>query len=290
MDDTDCEIIKTLYRDGRHSYEDLAKRIDLTGNSVRKRIQSMVDRGIFKFCLIINPTLFGYHIDIAFFEKTGDQSEPMLKNLGNIEEIMFILNFIGDSLVVVFLYKDEKEKRDVLEKITKKLQSAGLSFVFSYPKPSKEFKIRDIDYKIIQNLREDPRKSIHQLSSELQSSTKTIQKRLKNLISEDIIFPTIILQPSVMENIIPYYLIIDLGNSQMVTNFGLNGDPIKFFYKQRIPNTSLYIAQLYGHSWKDVDNTLRQLKKNEKIRSLSYLFPSKIFFFDNYSQKLWMEK
>jgi Lrp/AsnC family leucine-responsive transcriptional regulator len=45
MDDTDKEIIEILKQDGRATYSDIGKRVELSEGAVRKRIKALVDSG-----------------------------------------------------------------------------------------------------------------------------------------------------------------------------------------------------------------------------------------------------
>ena len=48
MDDTDKTIIEILKHDGRATYSEIGKRINLSEGAVRKRIKSLVDSGVIK--------------------------------------------------------------------------------------------------------------------------------------------------------------------------------------------------------------------------------------------------
>jgi DNA-binding Lrp family transcriptional regulator len=45
MDDVDKTIIEILKHDGRATYSNIGKRIDLSEGAVRKRIKALVDAG-----------------------------------------------------------------------------------------------------------------------------------------------------------------------------------------------------------------------------------------------------
>ena len=56
IDDTNKEIIKKLL-DGRKAFSAIADELDITENTVRSRVNKMVDEGILKISGLVDPTL-----------------------------------------------------------------------------------------------------------------------------------------------------------------------------------------------------------------------------------------
>ncbi|WP_110928919.1 Lrp/AsnC family transcriptional regulator [Bacillus massiliglaciei] len=67
IDETDKKILDILHEDGRISYTELAKRVDLSRVAVQARINSLVEKEVIeKFTAVINPAKIGVHVS-AFF-------------------------------------------------------------------------------------------------------------------------------------------------------------------------------------------------------------------------------
>jgi Lrp/AsnC family leucine-responsive transcriptional regulator len=67
IDEMDEKIISILHEDGRISYTDLGKRVDLSRVAVQTRINNLVEKGVIeKFTAVINPAKVGIHVS-AFF-------------------------------------------------------------------------------------------------------------------------------------------------------------------------------------------------------------------------------
>lgn len=68
IDDTDRKILACLSEDGRMSYADIGKRLNLSRVSIRERVQQMMKNGVIeKFSVVINSELAGKSVS-AFFE------------------------------------------------------------------------------------------------------------------------------------------------------------------------------------------------------------------------------
>lgn len=67
IDEIDKKIISILHEDGRISYTDLGKRVDLSRVAVQSRINNLMENGVIeKFTAVIDPTKIGIHVS-AFF-------------------------------------------------------------------------------------------------------------------------------------------------------------------------------------------------------------------------------
>lgn len=66
IDDIDFEILEELHKDGRATYNEIGDRLDITGNTVRRRMDELRDEGIIdKFTVLTNPSALDY-LSVAF--------------------------------------------------------------------------------------------------------------------------------------------------------------------------------------------------------------------------------
>ena len=65
LDETDKQILSILHEEGRVSYTDLGKRVNLSRVAVQHRIQHLLDAGVIeKFTAVINPAKIGRHVSV----------------------------------------------------------------------------------------------------------------------------------------------------------------------------------------------------------------------------------
>ncbi|MBY8911642.1 Lrp/AsnC family transcriptional regulator [Bacillus sp. YC2] len=67
LDETDKNILSILHEEGRISYTDLGKRVNLSRVAVQNRIQHLMEAGVIeKFTAVINPAKIGHHVSVFF--------------------------------------------------------------------------------------------------------------------------------------------------------------------------------------------------------------------------------
>ncbi|RYM05510.1 Lrp/AsnC family transcriptional regulator [Sporolactobacillus sp. THM7-7] len=101
MDDIDRKILKCLTEDGRMSYVDIGKRLNLSRVSVRERVQQMVKKGIIeKFSVVINSELTGKAVS-AFFEVECEPSAllSVAHSLANNPNVASCYQMTGPSVL-----------------------------------------------------------------------------------------------------------------------------------------------------------------------------------------------
>src|SRR4051812_2708522 len=68
IDDTDRKILQLLIENGRMSYVDIGKELNLSRVSIRERVNQLTENGIIeKFTVVINSDKVGKSVS-AFFE------------------------------------------------------------------------------------------------------------------------------------------------------------------------------------------------------------------------------
>ena len=66
LDETDKKILKVLHENGRATYNDIGEQLNITGNTVRRRMDRMQEEGaIRKFTALTDPAKLDY-LTVAF--------------------------------------------------------------------------------------------------------------------------------------------------------------------------------------------------------------------------------
>ena len=117
LDETDKEILKQLQTDGRKSYRQIAKELDLSVGTITNRIQKLQDKGIIKgFQLQIDYTKLGYNIEtIIELDLNGKIEELANKYPDNIISAHKTTGQYDGILITRF--KDTTELNTFLKKI-----------------------------------------------------------------------------------------------------------------------------------------------------------------------------
>ena len=86
LDNTDHQIIKQLQQDGRKSYRQIAKELNLSVGTITNRVQKLKQEGIIKgFQLELDYGLLGYTIETVIgLDATGNVDDLISKYHDNI--------------------------------------------------------------------------------------------------------------------------------------------------------------------------------------------------------------
>ena len=118
MDNTDQTIIEILKRDGRATYSDIGKRIDLSEGAIRKRIKSLVETGVIRrFTIKVGLTEGAEAIALLSVDPSlpTSQLSQALKQFSNVETVYEITGEYDIAVIISGL--NITEVNECLEKI-----------------------------------------------------------------------------------------------------------------------------------------------------------------------------
>jgi Lrp/AsnC family transcriptional regulator for asnA, asnC and gidA len=65
LDDVDRRLIELLAGNGRSSNVALARELDITESTVRKRLDRLFSSGVVRVIAVTDPLILGYHVDVV---------------------------------------------------------------------------------------------------------------------------------------------------------------------------------------------------------------------------------
>jgi len=100
LDKFDRKIIKELDENARKPLSEISKKVGLSRDAIRNRIQKLVDKKIIlAFKPIFNPPNFGYpivnYVCISLYNPTEEQEKEFVKFLKNNKYVTYIASLIG---------------------------------------------------------------------------------------------------------------------------------------------------------------------------------------------------
>lgn len=117
VDQTDIEIIRNLW-DGRTPYSDIAKKVGLTTNTVRNRVNRMLEKGTLQIISLVNPEAIEGHSS-AFM---GFKIHPQKINSA-LDQIIKLRGVVGAAAVsgrfdimAVVMFNNEYSINNFVEK------------------------------------------------------------------------------------------------------------------------------------------------------------------------------
>jgi len=118
MDDTDREIIKILKNDGRATYSDIGKKVNLSEGAVRKRIKALIDSGVIRrFTVRMGITEGAEAITLLSIDPSVATSE-VSKTLMKFPNVETVYEITGQyDVVVIIAGLNIAEVNECVEKI-----------------------------------------------------------------------------------------------------------------------------------------------------------------------------
>jgi DNA-binding Lrp family transcriptional regulator len=189
MDEIDLALSFMLMANSRTSYRELADAFNMSVNSIHKRVKALVELDVIQgfksrlgfpnFPGIINIVIFGIS-DVK-------QKRQLLNNLGQSEYIYNVTLGSGNVFYVHAYLQNIGELDDLVSFVRKIGNPTNLIVGIDKNIPLNslkylEFKpLTNLDYLIINSLKNNSRKSISDIALEVGASTKTIRRRLDRL-------------------------------------------------------------------------------------------------------------
>lgn len=128
LDDLDKKILSMISQDSNISYSDLADKVDVSRNTVYRRVKDLKSSGIIKGDFINNTTvdiskfekldistlLFAVKLDISSLEETSEFLE-------NRNEVKLVLETLGEYDIIAILVCEKGKERNLISELREDL-------------------------------------------------------------------------------------------------------------------------------------------------------------------------
>jgi Lrp/AsnC family transcriptional regulator for asnA, asnC and gidA len=114
-DDTDLAIIRHLW-DGRTPFSEIAKKLGITTNTVRARVNRLIDHGILQIIGLVDPDAVpGHSSAIMSFKVKPEVAQKAVKQIGKLKGVVTAGCVTGrfDIMALVF-FNDKHTHRDFI--------------------------------------------------------------------------------------------------------------------------------------------------------------------------------
>ena len=121
LDRLDRQIISELQHNGRESYKTIARKLKVSGGTVRLRVKRMIKKNVLRISALLNPFLFEHSITalIGMQLENRPLRETMEKIL-KLKGVLSVSNATGefDLIVEVFVESRRELKRFLMEDLS----------------------------------------------------------------------------------------------------------------------------------------------------------------------------
>lgn len=213
LDTKDQKILAELFRDGRASYSELARAARLSKDIAQYRVNKLMESGVMtNVSTIVDASKFGWQSALVFFKLVNLEKTKINEFIVHLRESPLVVEVLelagGWDFATRFYYIDVVQ----LNKTIGELETKFPNFIFEhqtffisknifqpynalFPNNAFQFqerkhdqcKLDELDFKILESVSFDGRKSLEQLSRELKENRMTIYNRIKKMLKAGVI-------------------------------------------------------------------------------------------------------
>lgn len=202
MDQLDKFILFELSSNCRVSFSDLAKKANVTPNTIKNRVSNLEkSRIILQYQMEINPRVFNLNNVLISFIITNQQICDVKEKIGSNSLVYGVGITLNQGIATAYF-----RSNDELAALVDFLESLDLAQLEVFPillptstsllKPQIEAnELQPIDWLLLYHLRANARVPLSHLASRTKISVKTIRKRINSLLRKSFIRLTIQMNP-----------------------------------------------------------------------------------------------
>lgn len=218
LDELDIALIRELDIGPRQSYLQLAARLPASRNTVRRRLQRLLEERIITFVAITSPPALGYRIQATMAITTRPGSaDAVARDLAYLKNVSHLLTTAGRyDLIAAALFQDLDSMLDFLDREVGAIPDIvtvevmlGVNWIkfclnpltavnHAFPALPRPHHLDALDIAIIRELESAPAQTNLELAGKLGISRPTLRKRVQSLLDDDIIHIGTLVDPSVL--------------------------------------------------------------------------------------------
>lgn len=133
LDDIDKKILMILQDNGRVQLKEISKKVDLSIDSVHKRIKELQKKGVFHSTILIDPRVIGFPLitDVKIKLRNVSQEErtKFILYMQNYDRCTELLSTMGDyDFTCVLIAKDSTEFETISTQIRNRFKELILEW------------------------------------------------------------------------------------------------------------------------------------------------------------------
>jgi len=121
-DSYDLDIIRNLW-DGRTLYQEIAEKVGLTTNTVRNRVNKMIESGVLQIIALVNPAALEQHQSAYIgFKVLPQKVTEALKTVASLKNVVGCSSVSGRfDILGIFMFNGEYTYQRFVEEELKKV-------------------------------------------------------------------------------------------------------------------------------------------------------------------------
>lgn len=197
MDYTDRKLLMLLSRDVRMRSGELAVRLGVSRQAAQKRLKMLRSKGVFeRMSVSVSWSHLGATGVLIFGRSRAESSDEVLDGLGESELTIHAISAGASHFYVTGLLRNIAELDEYAEFVSRVAEmpdpTVGVFAMHSGIMPdevdgprriSNDGELTALDFRIIESLKGDARRPVHEIAEAVGTSPKTVSRRLERMTS-----------------------------------------------------------------------------------------------------------
>jgi Lrp/AsnC family transcriptional regulator for asnA, asnC and gidA len=133
LDDVSRAIVEQLQTDGRKSYSDIGRAVDLSEAAVRQRVQKLIESGVMQIVAITDPLQMGFNRQAMIGIRTTGDARPVADELATIGAVEYVVLTAGSfDIMVEVVCNDDADLIGLLNGTIRTIPGVVETEVFTY--------------------------------------------------------------------------------------------------------------------------------------------------------------
>jgi len=291
LDDLDLSILKMLMINSRGSDHSIARKLQVTTNTVKNRIRNLIEEGV-----VLG---FETHLSATFFNAThcwlgaqlygNEPEEKIVEEIGKIDKVSFIMPTTENLMLIALDFFNSTDLDNTIQQMSRIKEITEINtLIYSSQHVHKRIDISPIDWKIIKSIRLNSRKSPSEIAKECGVSTRTVNRRLRRLHDGGVIHHTIALDPMASRGTIVYGISTeyDVRFPRDKVVGSIISSAKNLFNHFVMVNSPTLLLIFFGKRFSDIHANENAIKAMEGVRSIKTYFCTKVYYFKDWRDEL----
>lgn len=133
LDDVSKAIIEQLQTDGRKSYSDIGRAVELSEAAVRQRVQKLIDSGVMQIVAVTDPMQLGFFRQAMIGIRTTGDSRVISDAIAAIDAVEYVVLTAGSfDMLAEVVCEDDDSLLDLLNGQIRAVPGVVQTEVFTY--------------------------------------------------------------------------------------------------------------------------------------------------------------
>ncbi|MFX0075152.1 MAG: Lrp/AsnC family transcriptional regulator, partial [Candidatus Hermodarchaeota archaeon] len=220
--------------------------------------------------------------------RPGTDQQELIERIGQLDAVSGGAISLQNKMQIIHIYSDDYAFKKNLEDLMQFDEILNLdNFVLLIP-PTLSFKserLTKTDWRIINSIKDNCRKTDVNIANELGISPKTVKRRIKYLTENTIILFMIDLDTSAAD-FLSYLLIVKFQKIASESYNQIMKIVKNYFYVWRVASQEAFIITVFINKLREIEEHVKEIEKLPHVKEIISFVPTRMYYFKSWIDKL----